>query len=114
MLMGGGFSKCFPGSALGGAPSAESLLEGDGGHPVVGQQPRPFHHAYRNRILDLGTGPGGLDGSAGLRWNYSELMPVVTWTGTGVIPLAQWVFLPPITGLIVKWMFLGWLILRAK
>ena len=36
-------------------------------------------------------------------------MPVVTWTGTGVIPLAQWVFLPPITGLIVKWMFLGWL-----
>lgn len=37
------FLSVFPGSALGGAPSAESLLEGDGGHPVVGQQPRPFH-----------------------------------------------------------------------
>ncbi|KMQ76412.1 hypothetical protein Msub_12625 [Marinobacter subterrani] len=47
------FLSVFPGSALGGAPSAESLLEGDGGHPVVGQQPRPFHHTYRNRILDL-------------------------------------------------------------
>lgn len=50
----------------------------------------------------------------GDRWNYSELMPVVTWTGTGVLPLAQWAFLPLVTILVVKWMFLGWLILRAK
>ncbi|MDP4547158.1 hypothetical protein [Marinobacter sp. MDS2] len=28
MLMGGGFLSVFPGSALGGAPSAESLIEG--------------------------------------------------------------------------------------
>lgn len=53
------------------------------------------------------TGEGG-------RWNYSELMPVATWTGTGVLPLAQWVFLPLFTVWVVKWMFLGWLSLRAK
>lgn len=53
------------------------------------------------------TGEGG-------RWSYSELMPVVTWTGTGMLPLAQWVFLPLLTVLIVRWMFLGWLILRDK
>jgi len=28
MLIGGRFSKCFPGLALGGAPSAESLIDG--------------------------------------------------------------------------------------
>lgn len=50
----------------------------------------------------------------GERWNYSEMMPVVTWTGTGVLPLAQWVFLPLLAVLVVKWMFLGWLILRDK
>ncbi|MAI30754.1 hypothetical protein J3362_13525 [Marinobacter sp. NFXS11] len=50
----------------------------------------------------------------GERWNYSELMPVLSWTGTGVLPLAQWVFLPLLTVLVVEWMFLGWLTLRAK
>jgi len=50
----------------------------------------------------------------GARWNYSELMPVVTWTGTGVLPLAQWVFMPLITILVVRWMFLGWLTLKEK
>lgn len=50
----------------------------------------------------------------GQRWSYSELMPVLSGTGTGVLPLAQWVFLPLLTVLVVKWMFLGWAILRAK
>lgn len=50
----------------------------------------------------------------GARWSYSELMPVVPWTGTGVLPLAQWVILPLLTVLIVRWMFLGWAILRDK
>lgn len=50
----------------------------------------------------------------GDRWSYSELMPVVTWTGTGMLPLAQWVFLPLLTVLIVRLMFIGWLILKDK
>lgn len=50
----------------------------------------------------------------GQRWNYSELMPVLSWTGIGILPLAQWVFMPLITVLVVKWMFLGWLTLGAK
>lgn len=50
----------------------------------------------------------------GQRWNYSELMPVLSWTGIGILPLTQWVFMPLITVLVVKWMFLGWLTLRAK
>ncbi|MEO9523614.1 hypothetical protein [Marinobacter alexandrii] len=50
----------------------------------------------------------------GDRWNYSELMPVISWTGTGVLPLAQWTFLPILTMFVGKWMFLGWLALRSK
>lgn len=49
----------------------------------------------------------------GQRWNYSELMPTVSWMGTGILPLAQWVFLPLVTVLVVKWMLLGWLTLRG-
>lgn len=29
------------------------------------------------------------------RWQYSELMPVVPWTGVGAVPLAQMLVLPP-------------------
>lgn len=50
----------------------------------------------------------------GERWNYSELMPVLQWTGTGILPLFQWVILPMLTVLFVRWMFLGWLLMRDK
>ncbi|AOY90175.1 hypothetical protein BKP64_05880 [Marinobacter salinus] len=48
----------------------------------------------------------------GQRWGYSELMPIFSWTGTGILPLAQWVFLPLVAVVVVKWMILGWLALR--
>lgn len=50
----------------------------------------------------------------GERWSYSELMPVLLWAGTGLLPLAQWILLPMLTVLVAKWMFLGWVTLRAK
>ena len=103
------FLSVFPGSALGGAPSAESLIEG-----MEATLWSDSNHGRFTYVSKPNSGLGGLDGSAGLRWNYSELLSVVTWTGTGVLPLAQWVFLPLITVLVVKWMFLGWLTLRAK
>ena len=30
------------------------------------------------------------------RWSYSETMPVVPGLGVGLLPLAQWLLLPPI------------------
>ncbi|MFO7529461.1 MAG: hypothetical protein R6W86_11735 [Marinobacter sp.] len=51
---------------------------------------------------------------AGERWVYSELMPVLSWTGTGILPLIQWVILPLMSLYVVRWMFLGWLSLRPQ
>jgi hypothetical protein len=30
------------------------------------------------------------------RWSYSEMMPLVPWLGTGLTPLLQWAFIPPV------------------
>lgn len=38
----------------------------------------------------LATGPLG-------RWGYTPLMPTLPVLGTGVIPLVQWILLPPLT-----------------
>jgi hypothetical protein len=37
------------------------------------------------------------------RWRYSEAMPTLPWLGTGVLPLAQWLALPPL----VLWLARG-------
>ena len=29
-----------------------------------------------------------------ISWSYSELMPVLPWLGTGVVPLLQWIAVP--------------------
>ena len=34
--------------------------------------------------------------SISLRWTYSELMPLVPPLGTGLSPLLQWIFVPPL------------------
>jgi hypothetical protein len=31
------------------------------------------------------------------RWNYSPLMPTLPFFGTGLVPLLQWILLPPLT-----------------
>ena len=31
------------------------------------------------------------------RWNYSPLMPTLPILGTGLVPLLQWILLPPLT-----------------
>ena len=30
------------------------------------------------------------------RWTYTEWMPTLPWLGTGLTPLAQWLFVPPL------------------
>lgn len=30
------------------------------------------------------------------RWEYAPLMPTLPWLGTGLVPLAQWIILPPV------------------
>ncbi|WP_051208169.1 hypothetical protein [Saccharospirillum impatiens] len=44
----------------------------------------------------------------GQRWRYSELMPELPLTSTGLMPLAQWLVLPVLLAYSVRWMFLGW------
>ena len=39
--------------------------------------------------------------SAG-RWEYSGSMPVVPYAGIGLLPLAQWIVLPPLTAWFVR------------
>jgi hypothetical protein len=36
-------------------------------------------------------------------------MPELAVTGTGILPLAQWVVLPMVLAYSTRWMFLGWL-----
>ena len=50
----------------------------------------------------------------GQRWSYSELMPELIFTGIGVLPLAQWVVLPMLLAYSVRWMFIGWSVLKAE
>jgi hypothetical protein len=38
------------------------------------------------------------------RWQYSELMPIVPYLDVGLVPLTQWLVLPPLT-LWVSWIF---------
>lgn len=42
------------------------------------------------------------------RWQYSELMPVLPVIDTGALPFIQWLVLPVLILLTVRWMFLGW------
>ena len=30
------------------------------------------------------------------RWRYGSAMPTLPWVGTGLVPLAQWILLPPL------------------
>ncbi|MCL1480019.1 MAG: hypothetical protein MH213_01190 [Marinobacter sp.] len=46
----------------------------------------------------------------GQRWSYNEQMPELAVTGTGILPLAQWVVLPMLLAYSTRWMFLGWLV----
>ena len=46
----------------------------------------------------------------GQRWSYSDRMPELAVTGTGILPLAQWVVLPMLLAYSTRWMFLGWLV----
>lgn len=41
------------------------------------------------------------------RWQYSELMPVVPYLDVGLVPLAQWLILPPLT------LWLSWIFVRG-
>ena len=36
------------------------------------------------------------------RWGYSSSMPVIPLLGVGVLPLAQWLVLPPLTAWFVR------------
>ncbi len=55
-----------------------------------------------NRVLGLTVGSGiaytffseWLNVSIRQSWAYSDLMPVVPITGTGISPVAQWIFIP--------------------
>jgi hypothetical protein len=35
-------------------------------------------------------------------WNYSDLMPVIPYIEVGIVPLIQWIIIPPILILIVR------------
>ncbi|MGK0525825.1 MAG: hypothetical protein ACI92N_003487 [Pseudomonadales bacterium] len=50
----------------------------------------------------------------GQRWSYSERMPELAGTGTGILPLAQWVVLPVLLVYSTRWMFLGWLVSKRE
>ena len=36
------------------------------------------------------------------RWEYAELMPTLPYLGTGLVPIVQWLILPPLVLLVVK------------
>jgi len=36
------------------------------------------------------------------RWAYAETMPTIPWLGTGVLPLLQWLLIPPIVVWLVR------------
>ena len=36
------------------------------------------------------------------RWEYAEIMPTLPYLGTGLVPIAQWLILPPLVLWIVK------------
>ncbi|PSF13438.1 hypothetical protein C7H09_02185 [Marinobacter fuscus] len=55
-----------------------------------------------------------LDRQPRMRWNFSNDDLVKASPFPVGLPLAQWVFMPQITVLVVKWMFLVWFTLRAK
>ena len=42
-----------------------------------------------------------LNGAWVTRWTYSALMPVIPGVGIGLIPVLQWVLLPPLTAALV-------------
>ena len=35
-------------------------------------------------------------------WSYSELMPVIPWIEVGLLPLLQWIILPPLALLVAR------------
>lgn len=41
------------------------------------------------------------------RWEYSTLMPTLPWLGTGLIPLIQWIALPPMMLWLLRRHYLG-------
>lgn len=69
---------------------------------------------FRNRITGWSVFLGaGLVITIGLeliatkyldRWQYSELMPIVPYLDVGLVPLTQWLVLPPLT-LWLSWIF---------
>lgn len=36
------------------------------------------------------------------RWTYAETMPTIPWLGTGVLPLLQWLLIPPLVVWLVR------------
>jgi len=35
-------------------------------------------------------------------WGYSDLMPVIPFIGVGIVPLVQWIVIPPLILFFVK------------
>lgn len=42
------------------------------------------------------------------RWQYSARMPTIPVLGTGLLPLLQWLILPPVTVFFARYFALGW------
>lgn len=42
-----------------------------------------------------------------LRWTYSDLMPLVPPFGTGLTPILQWLFIPPLVVWLTRRHLLG-------
>ena len=87
---------CTAGDVLiAGAALALSLV-------IAGRGAWPFERFWMVASMATVTGVGAtiysewLNTSVRLAWTYTESMPVVPMLGTGLTPLAQWVFLPPL------------------
>lgn len=67
---------------------------------LIGDQAWPSHRFERVCVLTVGLGIGYTAFSewlhAGVRgsWTYSDWMPTLPWTGTGLSPLLQWIVIP--------------------
>ncbi len=75
---------------------------------LIGDPAWPSHRFKRVGVLTVGFGIGYTAFSewlnAGVRgnWTYSDWMPTLPWTGTGLSPFLQWVVIPTLALLALR------------